>query len=95
MSQKVRKLEKFCQRSYIMILTDLSNTIKKLWEKISFHKHFKLRCNVRQDPEAIVTQFIFFYTEAYFPLGEFVRANRQKSRNSSYLFAANFFASQF
>ena len=23
-----------------MILTDLSNTIKKLWEKISFHKHF-------------------------------------------------------
>ena len=24
-----------------MILTDLSDTIKKLWEKISFHKHFK------------------------------------------------------
>ena len=24
-----------------MILTDLSNTIKTLWEKISFHKHFK------------------------------------------------------
>ena len=24
-----------------MILTDLSNTIKNLWEKISFHKHFK------------------------------------------------------
>ena len=24
-----------------MILTDLSNIIKKLWEKISFHKHFK------------------------------------------------------
>ena len=24
-----------------MILTDLFNTIKKLWEKISFHKHFK------------------------------------------------------
>ena len=24
-----------------MILTDLSNTTKKLWEKISFHKHFK------------------------------------------------------
>ena len=34
-------------------------------------------------------------TKAYFPLGEFVRANRQKSRNASYLFAANFFASQF
>ena len=32
---------------------------------------------------------------ARFPLGEFVRANRQKSRNASYLFAANFFASQF
>ena len=30
-----------------------------------------------------------------FPLGEFVRANTQKSRNGSYLFAANFFASQF
>ena len=23
-----------------MILTDLSNTLKKLWDKISFHKHF-------------------------------------------------------
>ena len=138
MSQKVRKLEKFCQRSYIMILTDLSkarfplgefvratrsenknpatwlvkigwrknsprtsrkrsyffvcsreqirlvenglNTIKKLWEKISFHKHFKLRCNVRQDPEAIVTQFIFFYTEAYFPLGELFARTDKKVR---------------
>ena len=29
-----------------------------------------------------------------FPLGEFVRANRQKSRNASYMFVANFFASQ-
>ena len=26
-----------------MILTDLSNTIKKLWEKISFRKHFKVK----------------------------------------------------
>ena len=34
-------------------------------------------------------------SKARFPLGEFVRANRQKSRNASYLFAANFFASQF
>ena len=34
-------------------------------------------------------------SNARFPLGEFVRANRQKSRNASYLFAANFFASQF
>ena len=33
--------------------------------------------------------------KARFPLGEFFRANRQKSRNASYLFAANFFASQF
>ena len=24
-----------------MILTDLSTTVKKLWEKISFHKLFK------------------------------------------------------
>ena len=29
-----------------MILTDLSNTIKKLWKKISFHKHFKLFATV-------------------------------------------------
>ena len=34
-------------------------------------------------------------SKAYFPLGEFVRANTQKSRNAPYLFAANFFASQF
>ena len=34
-------------------------------------------------------------SKAYFPLGDFIRANRQKSRNASYLFAANFFASQF
>ena len=33
--------------------------------------------------------------KAYLPLGEFVRTNRQKIRNASYLFAANFFASQF
>ena len=32
--------KKFHQRSYIMILTDLSNTVKKLWEKILFHKQF-------------------------------------------------------
>ena len=29
--------------------------------------------------------------KAYFLFGEFVRANTQKSRNASYLFAANFF----
>ena len=34
-------------------------------------------------------------SKAYFPLGDFIRANRQKSRNAFYLFAANFFASQF
>ena len=28
------------KKLYIMTLTDLSNTIKKLWKKISFHKHF-------------------------------------------------------
>ena len=33
--------------------------------------------------------------KARFPLGEFVRTNRRKSRNASYLFAAIFFASQF
>ena len=39
--KKVGQLKKFYHRSYIMILTDLSNTINKLWEKISFHKLFK------------------------------------------------------
>ena len=29
-----------------MILTHLSNTIKKLWEKISCHKHFKVKTGV-------------------------------------------------
>ena len=32
--------------------------------------------------------------KAYFPLGELVRANTQKSRNASYLFAANFYKSR-
>ena len=40
---KNKRVKKFYQSSYIMILTDLSNTIKKLWEKISFHKHFKYK----------------------------------------------------
>ena len=39
---KVRQLQKFYQKSYIMILTDLSNAIKNLWVKISFLKHFKI-----------------------------------------------------
>ena len=30
-----------------MILTDLSRAIRKLWEKISFHKHFKETLYVR------------------------------------------------
>ena len=33
-----------------MILTDLSNTIKKLWEKISFHKHFNATIFVKRYP---------------------------------------------
>ena len=37
----------------------------------------------------------FEFLQARLPLGEFVRAKRQKSRNASYLFAENFFASQF
>ena len=40
-SRKARQLQKFCQRSYTVILTDLSNAIRKLSEKISFHRHFK------------------------------------------------------
>ena len=35
---KVKQLKKIHQKTYIMILTDLSNKIKKLWKKISFHK---------------------------------------------------------
>ena len=38
----ISKSKTFYQQSYTMILTDLSNTIKKLWEKILFQKHFKL-----------------------------------------------------
>ena len=47
-SSKIEYLKKWekkiYQRSYIMILTDLSNTMKKLWEKISFDKHFNNFC---------------------------------------------------
>ena len=38
---KSKAVTKFYQRSYTVILTDLSNAIRKLLEKISFHKHFK------------------------------------------------------
>ena len=41
MSRQVRKSQKFDERGYITILTDVSNAIKKLWGKISFHKTFK------------------------------------------------------
>ena len=37
-----RELHKFYQRSCIIILTDLSNAVKKMLDKISFHKHFKV-----------------------------------------------------
>ena len=37
-----RQLRKFYQRSCIIILTDLPNAIKKMLDKISFHKHFKV-----------------------------------------------------
>ena len=40
-----------------MILTDISNTIKKLWKKISFHKHFKEWVTVRN----VNKRFIVFY----------------------------------
>ena len=35
------ELQKFFQRSYIVILFDLPNTAIKMLDKISFHKHFK------------------------------------------------------
>ena len=37
-----RESHKFCQRSCIIILTDLANAIKKMLDKISFHKHFNI-----------------------------------------------------
>ena len=52
--QKVRQLNKFYKRSYIMILTNLSHTIKKLWEKISFHEHFKHLIPIEQKEYIIV-----------------------------------------
>ena len=47
-SDKTEYLKKFYQRSYIIILTDLSHVIKKLWEKISFHKHFNLNSSLHR-----------------------------------------------
>ena len=38
-----RKGVKFHQRSFIIILTDLPNAIKKMSDKFSFHKHFKVK----------------------------------------------------
>ena len=49
----------------------------------------------RRHPLAQIVVHDVSETKARFPLGDFVRANRQKSRNAPYLFAANFFASQF
>ena len=40
---QVKQLQTSCQKSYAIILTDLPNAINKLWDKISFHKHFKHR----------------------------------------------------
>ena len=40
-SRPGKELHKFYQRSCIIILTDLPNAIKKMLDKISFHKHFK------------------------------------------------------
>ena len=34
------EFEKFYQRCYIVILSDLCNAIKKLSDKILFHRHF-------------------------------------------------------
>ena len=41
MSQQGTELQKFHQRSYIVILTDLHNAIDKMLDKIWSHKHFK------------------------------------------------------
>ena len=39
---KSKAITKILLKNLCCDLTDLSNAIKKLWEKISFHKHFKL-----------------------------------------------------
>ena len=36
-------LHKFYQRSFIIILTDVPDANKKMLDKISFHKHFKMK----------------------------------------------------
>ena len=68
--------------------------------KSNIHDAVKLvrRANI-SDGNSLLSQVSLLSVEnmskAYFLHGEFVRANRQKCRNASYLFAANFFASQF
>ena len=42
-SRQRRELHKFYQTSCRIILTDLPNANKKMLDKISFHKHFKLK----------------------------------------------------
>ena len=39
-----------------MILTDLSNIMKKMWEKISFHKHFKRVLQSVSDPSELILE---------------------------------------
>ena len=69
---KSKTVKKFYRRSYIMILTDLSDTVKKLWEKISFHKNFKPvngvkigRGACRTSEQSFCSQYLPFCALAY------------------------------
>ena len=46
-SQQGIYIQRIYRRSYITILDDVSNAIKKLWEKgLSLYKHFKLLVSI-------------------------------------------------
>ena len=64
--------------------------VAKVVEKLVYNQRYEYFIN---NDMLTTSQHGFKPNQAYFPLGEFVRASRQKSRNASYLFAANFFAS--
>ena len=53
-----------------MILTGLSNPIKKLWEKISFHKHFKFTAEnflkkLRKNPNKGQISWLYTYISIF------------------------------
>ena len=45
---KSKAVTKILSKKLYSVLTDLSNAMRKLSEKISFHRHFKLSNNVKR-----------------------------------------------